>query len=88
MMVQVQKTVDGWFTKIQNKITEKIGSFVAVQFLLIALGAWLGISVARIWPDQVILAVIVPAFVGLVAYYNRAFATAMFVIMLVAIFII
>ncbi len=86
--MEIQKTLDGWFTKIQKEVASKIGNFVAFFFFLIAIGAWIGISVAHNYPNESLLAVMLPAVAGLLAYYNRAFATAVFIIVILMIFVI
>jgi len=83
-----QKTVDEWFGKVQKEVASKIGNFVAFMFFLIALGAWIGMSVAHNYPHESILAILIPAAAGIIAYYNRTFATAVFVIILAMVFFI
>lgn len=87
-MVEIQKTVDGWFGKIQKDVTKGVSQFTAFLFILIALGAFIGISAAHAYPQHAIWAVIVPAAAGLLAYYNRAFATVVFVVVLLLIFVV
>ena len=81
--------VDGWFEKIQGYITKKIGSFVAFLFLLIAMGAFMGIMVTQRWPEYSIFTVVLPGAAGIIAYYNRTAAMILFaLLMLLVIFII
>jgi hypothetical protein len=87
-MVEIQKTVDGWFTKIQTDIGKKIGAFVAFFFFLLAIGIFIGIIAMQHYPEQAMLAVLFPAIAGIIAYYNRAFAIIIFIIMLIFIFIL
>ncbi len=87
-MVEIQKTLDKWFGKVQKEVSSKIGNFVAFMFFLVALGAWIGMSVAHNYPNESLLAIMLPAVAGLLAYYNRAFATAVFVVVILMIFII
>ncbi|MEI7961759.1 MAG: hypothetical protein WCI04_05480 [archaeon] len=86
-MVEVQKSVDKWFAKIQADIGKKIGAFVAFLLFLLAIGIFIGINAAQHFPRQAMLAVIIPAVAGVIAYYNRTFAVVLFVIMLIFIFI-
>ena len=87
-MVEIQKTVDKWFTKIQVDIGKKIGAFVAFFLFLLAIGIFIGINAARNFPEQAMLAVIIPAMAGIIAYYNRAFAVVILIIMLIFIFVL
>jgi hypothetical protein len=87
-MVEVQKTLDGWYGEIQKEIATKIGHFVAFFFFMIAIGAWVGIMVFQHYPGQALLAVLLPALAGAIAYYNRTFATAIFVLLIIIVFVI
>ncbi|HPM86032.1 MAG: hypothetical protein PHY04_00395 [Candidatus ainarchaeum sp.] len=87
-MVEVQKTLDSWFGKIQKAASDTIPHFVAFLFFILAIGAFIGIIVAQNYPNQAMLAVLLPALAGALAYYNRAFATAVFLIMMIIIFIL
>ncbi|VVB74544.1 Uncharacterised protein [uncultured archaeon] len=86
-MVEIQKTVDSWFGKIQKGLVGKIEHFVATLFFLIALGALFAIALVHYWPHLAFLAVLVPLAVGALAYVNRAFAIAVFVIFILFIFL-
>ena len=85
-MVEIQKTIDAWFGKIQKSASDTIPHFVSFLFFMIAIGAFIGIIVTQNYPGQAMLAVIFTALAGALAYYNRAFATAIFVLMLLIIF--
>jgi len=87
-MVEIEKTADKWFGKLETDVTKKISAFVAFFFILIAIGIWAGITVARIYPQHAMIAVLLTAAAGLVAYFSRAFAIAIFVIMLILVFIL
>jgi hypothetical protein len=87
-MVEIEKTVDSWFGKIQKMIGTGVSQFVAFFFFSLALGALIGIMLIQHYPDQALLGVIVPALAGAIAYYNRSFATAIFIILILMIFII
>lgn len=71
--------VDSWFEKIQDYVTEVIGAFVAFLFLIFALGAGFALFVAKQWPDKAFFIVLIPAASGLLAYYNRTYATLVFI---------
>lgn len=86
-MVEFGKTADKWFGKIQADIGKKIENFVAFFFFMIAAGILIGVVIVQHYPQQAMLAVLFPAAAGIFAYYNRAFAVAVFVIMLILIFI-
>jgi hypothetical protein len=87
-MVEVQKTLDKWFGQIQKKANDTIPHFVAFFFFVMTIGAFIGIVVAQHYPGQAMLAILLPALAGAVAYYNRAFATAIFVLMILLIFVL
>jgi len=87
-MVEIQKTLDAYFTKLQKKAADTMAHFVAFSFFVLAIGAFIGIAVTQHYPNQAMLAIILPALAGALAYYNRAFATFVFLIMLIFIFIL
>ncbi|MBT4870763.1 MAG: hypothetical protein HON47_04265 [Candidatus Diapherotrites archaeon] len=71
--------VDSWFGKIQNYVTGIIGAFVAFLFLIFAAGAAFALFVAEAWPEKAFLVVLIPAASGILAYYNRTYATIAFI---------
>jgi hypothetical protein len=81
-MGETSKRVDGWFESIQKYVTGKIGSFVAFLFLLYSAGALTALFVMTRYPNHAYLVVIIPALAGAIAYYNRAFATGAFFILI------
>lgn len=87
-MVEIQKTLDGYFAKLQKKAADTLPHFVAFLFFIIAIGAFIGVMVTSNYPNQAMLAVLLPALAGALAYYNRAFATAVFLIMVLFVFIL
>lgn len=87
-MVEIQKSTDKWFTKLMADVTKKIEHFVAFLFFIITIAMWFGIFIVQRFPHQAILAVVLTALAGLVAYFNRAFAVAVFIIMLIFVFIL
>jgi len=74
--------VDSWFGKIQNYVTGIIGAFVAFLFLIFAAGAAFALFVAEQWPEKAFLVVLIPAVAGMLAYYNRTYATIAFIAMI------
>jgi len=87
-MVEIQKTLDAYFTKLQKKAVDTLPHFVAFLFFILAVGAFIGIAVIQHYPNQAMLAIILPALAGALAYYNRAFATAVFLLMVLFVFIL
>ena len=87
-MVEIQKTLDAYFTKLQKKAVDTLPHFVAFLFFILAIGAFIGIAVTQHYPNQAMLAIILPALAGALAYYNRAFATAVFLLMVLFVFIL
>ncbi len=85
-MVEITKKVDGLFEKVQKYVTVKIGAFVAFVFLVFAAGAYAAIFVATRWPNSEWLIIAGPALAGIIAYYNRGFASVVFVVLVLAIF--
>lgn len=87
-MVEIQKKVDSLFEKIKKSAADTIPHFVAFTFFMMAIGAFIGILITQNYPNQMMLAVILPALAGALAYYNRAFATAVFLLILILIFLV
>ena len=85
-MVEIQKTVDKWFAKILADINKRLGAFVAFLFFLLAIGIFIGITAMTHFPKQAMLAVLVTAAVGIIAYYNKTVALVVFVGMLIFVF--
>ena len=73
--------MDNFFGKIGDYITSGISTFVAAIFIIITIGAFYGFFVARHQADAAVYFLIAPAIVGLIAYYNRAFAVAIFIVL-------
>ena len=76
---------DNLFNKVIDYIQGGIATFVACLFLLITIGAIYGaLVVTHSGGIQGIAPVllIAPAFLGFVAYYNRDFAVAIFILLL------
>ena len=86
-IAKTEKTLDNLFGKLQKQISGTIKAFAASIFILIAIGAWLGIIVYHYWPNQAMLAVIVPALAGAIAYYNRSVEVLLILALIALIFI-
>tara|TARA_Y100000310_G_scaffold345859_1_gene471633 strand:+ start:26725 stop:27030 length:306 start_codon:yes stop_codon:yes gene_type:complete len=80
-------TWDNFFGKIGDYITGSIQRFVAFLFFIITIGAVFGYFVGS-RTDISELVLIIPAIAGLLAYNNRAFAIAGFVLFLILIFLL
>ena len=78
--------MDNWFMKIQDYITEGISRFVGFLFLLVTIGAVYGFLVAQKSGNQTLF-IIAPAVIALIAYYNRAFAIGIFILLVILIFL-
>jgi len=80
--------VDSWFGKVEKYVTGVIGAFVAFLFLIFAAGAAFALFVAEQWPEKAFLVVLIPAVSGMLAYYNRTYATIAFIVLVVGVIII
>jgi len=85
-MVDIQKALDTWFGKLQKEVATKVPNFAAFFYFMISIGALIGIMVMQHYPGQALMAVLIPALAGAIAYYNRAYATAIFLLIIVIIF--
>lgn len=79
---------DNLFDRILKYITTGIQRFVAFLFFLFTAGAVYGIFITRASPAAQPFLLIAPAAVGLLAYYNRAFAIWAFVMLVALAFIV
>ena len=61
---------DNWVGKIQKYIGQSISTFSASLFLIFTLGAVFGHLLTRTNPNLILI----PAVLGVLAYYNRGFA--------------
>ena len=66
--------VDSAFQKILNYVGKQISNFVAFLFLLFTAGIAFGMYVTHNYPEYSGLFILIPALLGLVAYYNRTVA--------------
>lgn len=87
-MADIQKTIDGWFGKLQKEAGTKTPNFAAFFFFAIAIGAFVGIMIMQQYPSQALMAVLLPALSGAIAYYNRAYAVGIFLLLIAVIFLL
>ena len=71
-------TVDKIFARIANYISQRISTFVAFLFFIFTLGAVYGAWIVIRKSPMIEILIIIPALMGLLAFYNRSFATAIF----------
>ena len=76
-----------WYEKIMGYIASRVSSFVAFLFFLFTMGAFFGMVAVQHAPQFAFYIVMAPAVLGLIAYYNRSFATVMFILLLIFVFI-
>lgn len=86
--MEITKTADNWFTKIEKYVTQKIGTFVAFLFLIFAMGAIITIQVMTRWPQHSYLVVVLPLIAGVISYYNRAIASFFFILFMLLLFVL
>ncbi|MCX8158332.1 MAG: hypothetical protein N3D73_01560 [Candidatus Diapherotrites archaeon] len=75
--------IDSLYNKISSKITSAISNFVASLFIIFTLGAIYGVLVVNRWPHHASYLILAPLLPALLAYYDRTFATAVFLIILI-----
>ncbi|MFH1224506.1 MAG: hypothetical protein V1676_01755 [Candidatus Diapherotrites archaeon] len=79
--------VDGWVEKVLEYVTKQISSFVAFLFLLFSAGAVYGSVITARQHELGVWLLIAPAVLGLMAYYSRAFALAVFALLILLIIV-
>lgn len=79
--------VDGWVEKVLDYVTAQISSFVAFLFLLFSAGAVYGSAITSRQHELGTWLLIAPAVLGLIAYYSRTFALAVFALLILLIVI-
>lgn len=80
---------DPFFTQVSNYVTGKIAAFVAFLFVLILLGELYALVVLGVPIRQADTALLIaPAIIGLIAYYNRDVAIALFALLILGAFLI
>lgn len=80
--------LDKFFDDLSTKVTETLKSFIAFLFLLLAVGAAYGFFVTLKHTEIAPLLVILPAVLGLIAYYNKTFAIAIFVLLIIGLILV
>ncbi|MDP6670757.1 MAG: hypothetical protein QGI60_02990 [archaeon] len=80
--------VDSLFDKFSSYLSDRISTFVAFLFVLISLGGFYGYFIVPRFPELSIYLLIAPLGIALIAYYNRTFATIMFLGILALTFIL
>ncbi|MBU0662051.1 MAG: hypothetical protein ABH854_03920 [Candidatus Diapherotrites archaeon] len=76
-------TLDRWIARFVGHVTKQISTVVAALFLLFALGAVYGSLVTARQHELGTWLLIAPAALGLLAYYSRGFALALFVLIVI-----
>ena len=76
------KQADSFFTTLSGKVEGNVSAFVAFLFIIIAIGVFIGHIVTIRAPEQIYIALLVPLVLALIAYYNRAIASFLFVALL------
>ncbi|MEM4327089.1 MAG: hypothetical protein QXZ13_02895 [Candidatus Diapherotrites archaeon] len=76
--------IDKLFNDLLNYMTKSISTFVAFLFMLITVGAVIGYVIGIRREDEWLI--MAPAIIGLIAYYNRAFAIVIFAILILLVF--
>lgn len=79
--------VDNIFDKFSSYLSARISTFVAFLFVLIAIGGFYGYFIVTRFPELSIYLLITPLVIALIAYYNRTFATIMFLAVIALTFI-
>ncbi len=79
---------DEWYDSVATYVSEQVSTFVAFIFFLITIGAIFGAMVAARNPAMEPILIILPAVLGLVAFYNRDIATLFFIVFIVAFIIL
>ncbi len=87
IMGEESARTDNIFKKIEDYITGGIQRFVAFLFFILAIGAFYGYLIAKKDSDLQMYLLLAPAIIGIVAYYSRAIAIWVFVILLLLIFL-
>ena len=71
--------VDRWFQGVLNYVGKTVSTFVAFLYFILTIGMLIGWVVTFRAPEAMPLLAMLPAAIGLLAYYNRVFATIAFV---------
>ncbi len=79
---------DNWYDAVATYVSEEVRTFVAFIFFLITVGAIFGALVAARNPAMEPIIILLPAVLGLIAFYNRDIATLFFFLFIVAFIIV
>jgi predicted PurR-regulated permease PerM len=80
--------IDRVFDRFSSYLSERISAFVAFLFMLIALGSFYGYFIVPHFAEFAIYLLMAPVVLALIAYYNRTFASILFVLLLFFVFLI
>ena len=80
--------VDKVFDKFSSYLSARISAFVAFLFILIAVGTFYGYFIIPRFQEFSLYLLIAPVALAMIAYYNRTFASILFVGLLFSVFII
>ncbi|MCR4368856.1 MAG: hypothetical protein NUV67_03040 [archaeon] len=81
-------TTDSFFSRLEGYISGGISRFVAFLFFLVTIGAFYGYFLSKRDTDASQYLLLAPAVIGLLAYYDRAFALIIFALLVVFVIIL
>jgi len=81
-------TIDKVFDRFSSYLSERISAFVAFLFLLIFMGTIYGYVIIPRFPQFALYLLVAPLILALISYYNRTFASIMFVLLLFFVFLL
>ena len=79
--------IDKELDKLSSYLNDRISTFVAFMFILIAAGSFYGYVIIPHFQSIAIYFLMAPIVLALVSYFNRTFASIMFVGLLFIIFL-
>ena len=79
---------DSWYCKIMDWVTTQVADFVAFLFIVFSLGMVYGWFIVSKNPQFGTTLLLVPPILGVIAYFNRAFATAIFILVILLVIIL
>ena len=80
--------IDTVFDKFSSYLSARISAFVAFLFILIAAGTFYGYFIIPRFQELSLYLLLAPVVLAMIAYYNRTFASILFVGLLFSVFII
>ena len=81
-------TIDRLFNRFSSYLSDRISTFVAFLFLLIALGGVFGFFIVPHFGELAIYVLMAPLVLALIAYYNRTFASILFIGIILIVFLL